>query len=268
MRFALHNNEKVEAQPDLQASCPGCGKPVIAKCGERRIHHWAHRNNKNCDSWWEPETEWHRSWKNNFPDDWQEVFLVDAKTKELHIADVRTSHGLVVEFQHSHINPIERRSRESFYKNMVWVVDGTRLIRDYKRFAKEKKSFYAIKPNIFSLSFVEECLPVSWIESQVPVVFDFYGNGLLNNLEERQLVYCLFPKRFEKSAILAQIPRAAFIKTINNGEWLSRVNNFISMLSQEYKKRKELEDQIRSIQGAIHLQKHIARWRSKRTRRW
>ena len=77
MRFALIENKQVEAEPGLKGFCPGCLQPVIAKCGEQRIHHWAHHNNKNCDNWWEPETQWHRAWKNKFPADWQEIFLPD-----------------------------------------------------------------------------------------------------------------------------------------------------------------------------------------------
>ena len=43
---------------------------------------------------------------------------------ELHIADVKTPSGLVIEFQRSTIHPDEISAREVFYKKMVWVVDG------------------------------------------------------------------------------------------------------------------------------------------------
>lgn len=90
MRFAIIDNNRVEAKPELKEGlCPLCAKPVVAKCGKQRIHHWAHHNNKACDSWKEPETEWHRSWKNNFPVEWQEICLSDEKTGEKHIADIR-----------------------------------------------------------------------------------------------------------------------------------------------------------------------------------
>ena len=45
---------------------------------------------------------------------------------EKHIADVKTERGDVLEFQHSPLDPQERRAREEFYQRMVWVVDGTR----------------------------------------------------------------------------------------------------------------------------------------------
>lgn len=37
---------------------------------------------------------------------------------------------MVVEFQHSSIHPEEVQSRESFYKRIVWVVDGARSESD------------------------------------------------------------------------------------------------------------------------------------------
>lgn len=61
MRFALVDNERADAAQDLKGVCPGCSQPVIAKCGTRKIWHWAHRAVKMCDQWWEPETDWHKS---------------------------------------------------------------------------------------------------------------------------------------------------------------------------------------------------------------
>ncbi len=99
---------------------------------------------------------------------------------EKHIADVRTSHGLVIEFQHSHIDPEERTARENFYKNMVWVVDGTRLKRDYHRFLKGKKIFVNTKKQgYYFVDFPEECFPSAWLGSLVPVIFDFQRNGII-----------------------------------------------------------------------------------------
>lgn len=72
MRFALVDGHRREAEPNLTGECPGCRGLVVAKCGEVRMHHWAHRGLPTCDSWWEPETQWHRAWKDHFPKQWQE----------------------------------------------------------------------------------------------------------------------------------------------------------------------------------------------------
>ena len=232
MHFALVDNNRVEASPNLKGLCPYCMQDVIAKCGTQKIWHWAHRNKMTCDNWWEPETEWHRTWKNNYPADWQEISLLDERTGEKHIADVRTAHNLVIEFQHSHIDPQERTSRENFYRNMVWVVDGARLKRDYPRFLREKKEFRKTeKPGIFLVNFPNECFPSTWLESSVPIIFDYKGSETIENKNDvRNHLYCLLPIRKRGVAIVAQIPRKAFIDTSINGDWSLRVSSFIEKL--------------------------------------
>lgn len=233
MQFALIDNNRIKAEPQLQGLCCCCSKPVIAKCGTQKIWHWAHKNKTTCDNWWEPETEWHRLWKNNYQSDWQEMPLIDEKTGEKHIADIRTNNNLVIEFQHSHIDPKERTSREIFYKNMVWVVDGTRLKRDYPRFLKEWKrdGISEVRQTdnvgIFEIWFPEFCFPENWLKSSVPVVFDFRGDGSLDDSDGlRNPLYCLFPQ-VGRHARVAEISRKAFITTTINGQWTSRVQEFI-----------------------------------------
>jgi competence protein CoiA len=246
MQFALVNNNRLEAQPQLQGLCCCCWKPVIAKCGTRKIWHWAHKSKTECDDWWEPETEWHRTWKNNYVPDWQEISLLDERTGEKHIADIRTIHTLVIEFQHSHIEPQERTSREKFYKNMVWVVDGTRLKRDYPRFLKGKKNsfenqiFYNTdNPKVFRVDLLDWCFPSAWLKSSVPVIFDFRGDGSMDDFEGlRNTLYCLFPQ-VGRYARVAEISRQAFIKTTTNGEWTLRVEEFIN----DFRKQDEMERQ-------------------------
>ncbi len=132
MKFALLNDERIEATKGAKGVCPCCGNDLVAKCGEVYIHHWAHK--KKCDDyWWENETEWHRNWKNKFPKEWQEVIQY-AESGEKHIADVKTSSGWVIEFQHSAIAREERDSRDYFYNKLIWVVDGTRRKTDIKQF--------------------------------------------------------------------------------------------------------------------------------------
>ncbi|MBC8883345.1 hypothetical protein H9X57_07610 [Flavobacterium piscinae] len=167
MKFAIVNGIKSEALKGIKGICPSCGSELIAKCGVQKINHWAHKNTRTCDSWWESETEWHRSWKNNFPIEWQEFILFDTQTKEKHIADVRTENGLVIEFQHSHITPQERYLREKFYKNMVWVVDGTRLKRDYPRFFKEWKKERLVKLAKLKNRVYLKCLFLSFVSKKL-----------------------------------------------------------------------------------------------------
>lgn len=125
MQIALVDNKRTEAFPGGRGTCPICGSETISKCGPRVISHWAHHSRKrNCDPWWENETQWHRDWKNKFPIECREVSHT-AKDGEIHRADIKTPTGIVIEIQHSSMTDAERISREKFYKNLVWVIDGS-----------------------------------------------------------------------------------------------------------------------------------------------
>jgi len=217
MRFALIDNNRVEAQPKQQGLCPICSQPVIAKCGNKKVWHWAHRGIISCDSWWEPETEWHRNWKNNYPTEWQEIVLFDEQTGEKHIADVQTIHNLVMEFQHSAMKPEERISREKFYKNMLWVVDGTRLQRDYPRFHKGMENFRRTnQQGVYFVDFPDEVFPKSWLNSTVPVIFDFCGLSTSEQNEIKNTLWCLLPQKDVTRAVVVGLRKNDFVQITHN----------------------------------------------------
>lgn len=240
LRFALVNNERSEAKPNLKGLCPGCLQPVTAKCGTQRSKHWAHLPDTPCtDRWWEPETEWHRSWKDKFPREWQE-FVQHDKSGEKHIADVRTSFGLVIEFQHSHLDPQERAARERFYGNMVWVVDGTRLKRDYLRFTKGDYLRWAINNTEFYLvPHPYECFPANWLESSVPVLFDFLGITKLDLSDvRREHLWCLFPDRAEGNAVLVPLLRKDFAAAASDSPRLLPAREIVSVITQQIRQQR------------------------------
>ncbi len=240
MKFALIDSERREAQPHLSGTCPCCGNPTVAKCGEERISHWAHRG--KCDPWWENETEWHRTWKGQFPKEWQEIVHF-GENDEKHIADVKTDQGFVLEFQHSHLVPQERVIREAFYQNMVWVVDGTRLKKDYPRFLEGRKHFRstALK-GFFLVHFPEEYFPAAWIESSVEVLFDFQGTLSTDPQDwTRNLLWCLLPGRARGCAVVSAISRQDFVTAALRQSRLFRdpahefVNAFDKLLTDQEK---------------------------------
>ena len=127
MSLALVNGVRSEPAPKLRGKCYHCNADMVSKCGNYVRWHWAHKSRKTCDAWQESETDWHRYWKDAFPIDCQEVVHNDVETGEKHIADVKTPSGIVVEVQHSPIAVNEVRSRENFYKEMIWIVDAQHL---------------------------------------------------------------------------------------------------------------------------------------------
>ncbi len=229
MKIALVGGIRCEAQPSLRGTCPACGDPMIAKCGEVRIRHWAHKSGSNCDRWWEPETEWHRAWKDKFPADWQEV-VHTAGNGEKHIADVKTDHGWVIEFQHSPIKPDERRSRDTFYPKLVWVVDGTRRKTDREKFQNALNKGMPVGRNLrFRRVFSDKCkLLQEWAGSPAPIFFDFGGDVL----------WWLLYKRPDGAMYVAQFPRTEFIEI-----HLSQKSDYFAELVKEFSK---LASQLRA----------------------
>lgn len=150
--------------------------------------------------------------------------MYDEQTGEKHIADVRTSHGLVIEFQHSRIDPQERTSRERFYGNMIWVVDGTRLKGDYPRFLKGMAGFRdSDRPGVFWVDNPGRCFPATWLGSSVPVIFDFRGTQATDGPDGlNNYLYWLFPKKDEKVSRLAIVSREVFINQAISGELLRK----------------------------------------------
>jgi competence protein CoiA len=208
MRYALANGQRQEARPSLSGKCPICDRPMVARCGQIKIWHWAHLGMRICDPWWENETEWHRAWKGQFPVDWQEVVL-QAQSGEKHIADVKTDQGWVLEFQHSYLDSEERQARDAFYPKLVWVVDGARRKRDKSQFFKALEQGTPVGPKLPMLSvFLDECaLLREWAGSRAPVFFDF-GEG---NKPEDSVLWCLLRGTPNGKAYIAKFSRAGFI---------------------------------------------------------
>lgn len=123
MLFAFVNGEKIEALPKTIGKCPLCERTVLSKCGEVNVWHWAHSKEESCDSWYEPESEWHKNWKFAFGKNNCEVVI--SKEGIRHIADIFTNEGVVIELQNSPIQKQIIRNREIFYgERMIWVING------------------------------------------------------------------------------------------------------------------------------------------------
>lgn len=207
MKFALVNNQRIEPTPKATATCPCCSSDVLAKCGDIKVWHWAHKSKQMCDHWWENETQWHRNWKNKFSPDWQEQVHI-ADDGERHIADVKTPAGFVIEFQHSPISFEERISREDFYKDMCWVVDATRLKSDATKFNRAPTLRNLTYPTLLSENVPVNFFPslLKWYSAKPAVFFDF-GNKL----------FCILPASEHRlSRLMFSISHMKFAKIITN----------------------------------------------------
>lgn len=160
MIWAIKDNERITAKPKQDAICPSCNQKVISKCGIIKIWHWAHKNNLECDSFGEPETEWHYSWKKLFPSNNQEV------TIQNHRADILSSKGIVIELQSSSISPEKIIERENFYKDMIWILNGETIGKNIEFFKRR---------------FKWKWFPESWNFSKKQILIDL-GDSFLYNI--------------------------------------------------------------------------------------
>ena len=163
MKWALVSGERSQPYPGLQGQCPTCTTNVIPRCGHIKDWHWAHASGADCDSWSEPETEWHRSWKNTFPLDCQEVPMGP------HRADIKLP-NMVIELQHSPISSWEIQDRESFYGNMIWVVDAEPFAMNFDLCQSYGNGAY---------SFRWKWPRTSWQSAQCPIFLDL-GHSLFH----------------------------------------------------------------------------------------
>lgn len=128
MQYALVDGIRAEATKGSTGVCPGCGRPVIAKCGEIMVHHWAHQAEEGCEFTREPMTSWHLNWQRQYPEEMREVHLAP------HRADVMTPH-YVLEFQHSSISKEAVDSRNAHWsktRQVIWVLNMKGVAKNAK----------------------------------------------------------------------------------------------------------------------------------------
>ena len=130
IRLALVDGVRSPPIAGAKGECPTCGSAMIAKCGPKVIHHWAHKGRLECDPWWEGMTQWHLDWQANWPLECREINH-KAPDGEIHRCDVKTQSGIYIEIQHSAMTDVERQSREDFYQNLVWIIDGAKFAKNF-----------------------------------------------------------------------------------------------------------------------------------------
>jgi hypothetical protein len=157
-----HSQEQIRiaAAPGATGTCPICRETLRPRCGEIVTWHWAHKSVIDCDPWQEPETEWHRHWKQFASEDRVEV------VRGGHRADLISPDGAVVELQHSPISPEEIREREEFYGRMIWLLDGSAFPGSFRVTLDEKKTTFVWSPP-----------RPSWLTAAAPIFIHCFSVG-------------------------------------------------------------------------------------------
>lgn len=248
MKYGLIGNKRVKATKGAKAFCPICGSELVANCGRLKVHHWAHKAVRNCDSWSENETEWHRNWKNNFPEEWQEVYH-KAEDGQIHIADVKTEQEWVVEFQHSPISNMEQQERSEFYPKLIWIVDGTRRNRDLVQFNKilSKHSIRIGERPTFNLIYPKYCtikcnIFAKWSNTDSLVFLDFKKDDTKSDFDS--YLWLILPTgTYPESLYLLRKSRKIVIEYLKDG----RIEKWYKKYILREKDQKNLIKYLRSL---------------------
>src|SRR5690606_23807597 len=94
---------------------------------------------------------------------------------EIHRADIKTPTGIYIEVQHSSMTDAERISRENFYRNLIWIIDG-------RRFRKNFDIFHAL-PDPKS----EVASDIVWFKATRPMIGA--ANGVFFRLSEARQAF-------------------------------------------------------------------------------
>ncbi len=128
------------------AKCPLCKTDVVPKTGRIKTPHWAHKTIDTCDRFSEPETKWHREWKNQFPEEWREVVIGNHRADisfNLNLKDPKRQSSHVIEFQHSSISHEKICDRSRAYgRRLTWVVDASSLAKRLEFTVEDEDDYY------------------------------------------------------------------------------------------------------------------------------
>ncbi|MET0181318.1 MAG: hypothetical protein ABW199_00375 [Caulobacterales bacterium] len=117
----------------------------------------------------------------------------------------------MIELQHSYLCAEERAARERFYRNIIWVVDGTRLQRDLPRFIKGAIDLHPVGKSVYAHPFSHELFPKCWLGCSAPVFFDFGASQDDAARVVHRRLWCLLPQ-IDDGAIVLPITREVFIR--------------------------------------------------------
>lgn len=116
------NGNHIRAYHDSKGFCPSCNSLCIAKCGDIKIWHWAHKSDV-CSFKTEPETDWHLQWKEKALSYGCDIEVVIGNNR----ADATIHNDTVYEFQHSTMSLKEIINRTVSYSNLgykvIWIFD-------------------------------------------------------------------------------------------------------------------------------------------------
>jgi hypothetical protein len=104
-------------------------------------------------------SEWHMNWQNEFDKEYREIIHHGKLGK--HIADVKTKHGHIIEFQNSPISSKEILQREEFYGDkLLWILNSDTFKLQLNSEKNNKKKYEIKFSELFKILFEKEILEI------------------------------------------------------------------------------------------------------------
>ena len=167
-----HKRQLVSDWTEGQESiCPECETALVAKRGQIKIWHWAHKSNEaGCGSY---ETDWHLVWKMTYLlyPGWEVEYPLEINGSRYRIDAYRKETGSVREFVHSlseHYTDKHMKLVEADY-DVLWIWDGA-----------EFKSAYAGKMKHTDTT---HYMGVNWLKPRAAHIYRILGGYLHYNSE-------------------------------------------------------------------------------------
>jgi competence CoiA-like predicted nuclease len=266
MLQALVNGVLLSPQKGLKGNCQFCDSEMISKCGDSKVHHWAHKI-KECDDWHTgKETEWHINWKKSIGIEFAEKRII--KNDQFHIADILINDrlgkaDLIIEFQNSPLSQSEIIERETFYGDrLIWVLNGTNLgnklfiNRDFRKYKFNDMFFqFNIDSDYFNgKSGKWECayvIKLTYLFPQFKFEEFLLREGFLKDRESFERI-----ERIKRSGLkpYEDFPYRIFYfptNTSDYGHWLDFQDSFEIKMNQECDRLNKENEKISLKQGII-----------------
>jgi hypothetical protein len=200
----------------VEAICISCEQPVTAACGKKNAPYWRHKNRCEYEKTRGPESEWHKSRKNLFPEDWQEEGVYDPILDKTFWADVKTLHDVYIECQRSSIESKTQDERERRYGiSLHWLVDCAKTsTKTYDKFFKCLGKLQCTnEDSYYLLSDSEKYISKTWLNRKRPVILDFLGTDpAFSKDPKRKWLWCLLPRSGEDDRVIVVMDRRYFLK--------------------------------------------------------
>lgn len=202
MKYAIVNNSKtaVDETEATTAHCPCCNSEMVARRGNIMVHHWAHKSLIECDSYFEPKTEWHVRMQNLLSgNDKTKQEVIIEKDNVKHIADIVNNKGVVIECQHSPISQETIVERETFYNDMIWLFDAETFCKNW-----EIVDTFNDKYNATMVKVVCKYYRGTLDVAKKPIYFNFADRDGTNNFLRLKNIYRSYGKIYANCKVMEE----------------------------------------------------------------